>query len=281
MAIDATNAIAQIAYGLSGSNDRVLWDKASLATQVVGQFCSLWLATGVPSAGSIPAAAAYCTKALTGSVGFTNQTSPATSYLAYQTLLAATANTNLEIHDRLAHMGGLNGTLLTAQTVGIDLSTINAGGAVPAARLGASDYSDVCWFLEWYTATGATASNATVNVTYNDGTTGNLAVIAVGGTAIAASQCRQLISAVAGKWIRAVTSVTLSASTGTAGSFGVTATRQRSAMSAPISNKVEVFDWAQLGLPEIPNDSCIAGMLLSTATSTGTIKGQGKIIHVA
>ena len=265
--------------GLANNNNRIIWDKASLATQVVGQYCSLWRATGVPAEGAIPAAAAYCTKALTGAISFDNQTGPATSYLAYHTLLCGTANTNLEIHDRLAHMGGLNGTLLTAQTVGIDLSTINAGGAVPAERLGDANYSDVMWFLEWYTATGATASNATVNVTYHDGSTGNLAVIAIGGTAIAASQCRQLVPAVNGRFIRGVNSVTLSASTGTAGSFGVTATRQRASMSVPIANKVEIFDWAQLGFPEIPNDSCLAGMLLSTATSSGTIKGQGKIIH--
>lgn len=269
----------QIIDGLANNNDRILWDKASLTTQVVGQYCSLWRATGVPGQGAIPAAAAYCTKALTGALGFTNQTGPATSYLAWHTLLCGTANTNLEIHDRLAHMGGLNGTLLTAQTVGIDLSTINAGGPVASERLGASDYSDVMWFLEWYTATGATASNATVNVTYSDGSTGNLAVIAVGGTAVAASQCRQLISASNGLFIRGVNSVTLSASTETAGSFGVTATRQRASMSAPIANKIEIFDWAALGFPHIPNDSCLFGMLLSSATSTGTIKGQGKIIH--
>lgn len=269
----------QIIDGLGNNNNRIIWDKASLGTQVVGQYCSLWRATGVPAQGAIPASAAYCTKALTGAIGFDNQTGPATSYLGYHTLLCGVANTNLEIHDRLAHMGGLNGTLLTAQTVGIDLSTINAGGPVPAARLGDANYSDVMWFLEWYTATGATASNATVNVTYNDGTTGNLAAIAIGGAAIAASQCRQLVSAVNGKFIRGVNSVTLSASTGTAGSFGVTATRQRASMSVPIANRVEVFDWAQLGLPEIPNDSCLAGMLLSISTVTGSIKGQGKIIH--
>lgn len=269
----------QIINGLGNNNNRILWDKASIATQVVGQYCSLWRGTGVPAQGSIPAAAAYCTKALTGAIGFDNQTGPATSYLGYHTLLCGTANTNLEIHDRLAHMGGLNGTLLTAQTVGIDLSTINAGGPVAAARLGDSNYSDVQWFLEWYTATGATASNATVNVTYDDGSTGNLAVIAVGGTAIAASQMRPLISASNGKFIRGVNSVTLSASTATAGSFGVTATRQRAAMSAPLANVVYTFDWAQLGFPEIPNDACLMGILMSTATSTGTIKGQGKIIH--
>ena len=269
----------QIIDGLGNNNNRITWDKASLGSQVVGQYCSLWRATGTPAQGAIPAAAAFCTKALTGAIGFDNQSAPATNYLAYHTLLCSAANTNLEIHDRLAHMGGLNGTLLTAQTVGIDLSTINAGGPVPAARLGDANYSDVMWFLEWYTATGATASNATVNVTYDDGTTGNLAVIAIGGTAIAASQCRQLVPAVNGRFIRGVNSVTLSASTGTAGSFGVTATRPRAAMSVPIANKVEVFDWAQLGFPEIPNNSCLAGMLLSTATSSGTIKGHGKIIH--
>ena len=269
----------QIIDGLGNNNNRITWDKASLGTQVVGQYCSLWRATGTPAQGAIPAAAAFCTKALTGAIGFDNQSAPATNYLAYHTLLCSAANTNLEIHDRLAHMGGLNGTLLTAQTVGIDLSTINGGGAVPANRLGDANYSDVMWFLEWYTATGATASNATVNVTYNDGSTGNLAAIAIGGTAIAASQCRPLVPAVNGKFIRGVNSVTLSASTGTAGSFGVTATRQRASMSAPIANKIEVFDWAQLGFPEIPNDSCLAGMLLSTATSSGTIKGQGKIIR--
>lgn len=265
--------------GLANNNNRIMWDKASLATQVVGQYCSLWRATGVPAQGAIPAAAAYCTKALTGAIGFDNQTAPATSYLGYHDLLCGTANTNLEIHDRLAHMGGLVGNITTAQTVGIDLSTINAGGAIPAARRGDSNYSDVMWFLEWYTATGATASNATVNVTYDDGSTGNLAVIAVGGTAIAASQCRQLISAVNGRFIRGVNSVTLSASTATAGSFGVTATRNRATMSVPIANKFEKFDWAALSLSEIPNDSCLFGMMLSSATSTGTVKGQGKIIH--
>ena len=268
-----------IIAGLANNNNRITWDKASLASQVVGQYCSLWRSSGVPAQGAIPAAAAYCTKALTGAVGFDNQTGPATSYLGYHTLLCGTANTNLEIHDRLAHMGGLNGTLLTAQTVGIDLSTINAGGAVPAERLGDANYSDVTWFLEWYTSTGTLASNATVNVTYDDGSTGNLAAIAIGGTAIAAAQCRQLVPAVNGLFIRGVNNVTLSASTGTVGSFGVTATRQRASMSVPVANKLEVFDWAQLGFPEIPNDSCLAGMLLSTATSSGTIKGQGKIIH--
>jgi len=269
----------QIIDGLGNNNNRIMWDKASISTQVVGQYCSLWRGTGVPAQGSIPSTAAYCTKGLTGALGFDNQTAPATSYLGYHDLLCGTANSNLEIHDRLAHMGGLVGNITTAQTVGINLSTINAGGAVPADRIGDPNYSDIMWFLEWYTATGATASNATVAVTYDDNSTGNLAVIAVGGTAIAASQCRQLISAVVGRFIKAVNTVTLSASTATAGSFGVTASRNRATMSVPIANKFEKFDWAALGLSEVPNDSCLAGMMLCSNTASGTVKGQGKIIH--
>lgn len=265
--------------GLGNNNNRVIWDKINVPSQVVGQFCSLWRAGGVPAQGAIPTTATYCTKALLGAIGFDNQTAPATSYLAYHTLITSSANTNLEIHDRLAHMGGLVGNVTTAQTVGIQLNTINAGGPVPAERLGDANYSDVTWYLEWYTATGATASNATVNVTYDDGTTGNLTAFAIGGTAIAASQMRPLIPVTNGKFIRGVNTVTLSASTGTAGNFGVTATRQKAAMSTALANVVYQFDWAQLGMATVPNDSCLQGVLISTATSTGTIKGQGKIIH--
>ncbi|MFN7883199.1 MAG: hypothetical protein ACK5PF_09335 [bacterium] len=264
----------QLIDALANRNSRLVWDKASLANAVAGQLFSLWRATGVPGQGAIPAAAALCTSALTGAMGFANQTAPVTSYYAWQTIAAGNPATSVEVHDRLAHMGGLNGTLLTAQTVGVDLLTLS----LPAARRGDANYSDVQWWLEWYTDTGATAANATVNVTYDDASTGNLAAIAVGGT-VRASRMIPLVSAVAGRFIRGVNNVTLSASTGAAGSFGVTATRPRTAVNANIANKYEQFDWAQLGLPEIPNDSCLMMIMLCSTTSTGTVRGQGKIVH--
>lgn len=264
----------QLIDALGNRNSRLVWDKASLANAVAGQLFSLWRATGVPGQGAIPAAAALCTSALTGAMGFANQTAPDTSYYAWQTIAAGNPATSVEVHDRLAHMGGLNGTLLTAQTVGVDLLTLS----LPAARRGDANYSDVQWWLEWYTDTGATAANATVNVTYDDASTGNLAAIAVGGT-VRASRMIPLVSAVAGRFIRGVNNVTLSASTGAAGSFGVTATRPRTAVNANIANKYEQFDWAQLGLPEIPNGSCLMMIMLCSTTSTGTVRGQGKIVH--
>lgn len=257
-----------------GNNaSRVVWDKASIASLVANGFASLWRATGTPGQGVIPAAAAVCTKALVGAIGFTNQTAPASSYYAWQTLCAGNAATNVEVHDRLAHMGGLNGTLTTAQTAGVDLVAL----AVPAGRIGDPAYSDVQWWLEWYTATGATAVTATCAVTYDDGSTGNVAVSMT--ATMAASRLLPIVSAVAGRFIRSVNTVTLSATTGTAGSFGVTATRPRTSISANVVNKTETFDWAQLGLPEIQNHSCLMLLMMCTTTSTGTIRGQGKIAH--
>lgn len=263
----------QLIDALGNNSSRLVIDKASLANAVAGQFFSLWTATGVPGAGSAPGAAAVPTKATTGAFGFTNQTAPATSYFAWLAVQFSLSASNLELHDRLAHMSGLSGTVITAQGA-LSLVTSDPG----ADRLGDSNYSDVQWWLEIYTALGATGVNATVNVTYDDNSTGNLTAIALGATP-RAGRLYPLVSAVAGKFIKAVNSVTLSATTGTAGNFGITATRPRTSVSAPLLNKTETFDWAQLGLPEVVNDACLFLIMLCATTSTGTVRGQGKIAH--
>jgi hypothetical protein len=71
----------------------------------------------------------------------------------------------------------------------------------------------------------------------------------------------------------------LSGSTGIAGNFGVTATRFRATMPQIIANVGSTYDWAQIGLPEIYNNSCLFLLTLITTTSTGTVRGGGKIIH--
>lgn len=261
----------QLIDALGNNSSRIVIDKASIANMVAGQIASLWRATGSPGQGAIPTAAAVCTAALAGALGFANQIAPASSYIAWLFGAAGNGPTNLEIHDRLAHMGGLSGIVTTAQGA-LDLT------GVASARIGAADFSDVQWWLEWYADTGATGVNATVAVTYDDNSTGNLAAIALGATA-RASRLFPLVSAVSGRRIKAVNSVTLSATTGTAGNFGITATRPRTAVSFPIANKTETFDWAQLGLAEVPNDACLMMLMVCATTSTGTIRGGGKIAH--
>jgi hypothetical protein len=266
---------------MGNNSSRIIIDKASIASQTGGSFASLWRATGQPGQGAVPTSVAVCSNALTGGLKFAQQVAPATSYLGILEGICTNAGSTLEIHDRLVHMGGLVGNVATAQNVNIDLDTLLATSNL-AARIGDSNYSDVQWWLEWYTATGSTAVNVTVNVTYNDGTTGNLNVQSLAATRPAshAIPINSLIpSGAAGKYIRGVVTVQLSATTGAAGNFGITATRYRAALFKPVANSRFTADWAGLGLPEIPNEACIACLQATTTTSTGAVRATGKIVH--
>ncbi len=274
-------SLDQLINAMGNNSSRLVIDKARISNTGFTQFHSLWRATGQPGAGAIPAAAATCGNTLLGAVQFAQQTSPATSYLGILEGLCTNAGTTLEVHDRLMHMGGLNGTLATAQTVNVDIAA-SLGLDNLTNRIGDENYSDVTWWLEWYADTGATVVTATVNVTYNDGTSGNLTGISLPATRRASfmQPLNGLIPAAdSGKYIRDVNTVTLSATTGTAGNFGVTATRYRAALYKPVADARFTADWAGLGLPEIPNESCLMLVQLATSGTTGIVRATGKIVH--
>lgn len=265
---------------LANNSSRLVIDKASIANAAAGQFHSLWRATGQPGQGAIPAAAAVCNSALLGGFNFSQQSAPNTSYVGYLEAVCQNNAVTLEVHDRLMHMGGLNGTLTTAQAVNLDLGGVTADNM--ANRIGDANYSDVQWWLEWYADTGATVVNATVAVTYSDGTTGNLTAVSLAATRRASfmQPLNGLIPAAqSGKFIRGIVSVTLSATTGTAGSFGVTATRPRVSLASPLANIKWSADWAALPVSEVPNGSCLFLVQIAGTTSTGTVRGGGKIAH--
>ena len=270
----------QLIDALANNSSRIVIDKASIANAAAGQYHSLWRATGQPGQGAIPTAAANCNQSTVGGMKFSQQTAPAKSYLAYLEAVSSNSAMTMEVHDRLMHMGGLNGTLTTAQTVGIDFNGATADNM--AERIGDADYSDIQWWLEWYTDTGATAATATVAVTYSDGTTGNLTGVSLAANRRASfmQSLNGLIpAAVAGKFIRAVNTVTLSANTGAAGNFGVTATRLRGTLFMPIANAKFSADWASLPINTIPNSACPFIAVLASTTTTGTLRGGGKIAH--
>jgi hypothetical protein len=265
----------QLIDALGNNSSRVVIDKASLANFVAGQTASLWRATGVPGQGAIPTTAAICNNALLGAIGFTQQTAPATSYLAWLRMITGNALMTVELHDRLAHMGGLNGTLTTAQTVNLDITGTSDN---LAARRGDANYSDVSWWLEWYADTGGTTTTPTIIGVYDDASAASISLGAI-GTTIRVGRKIPIIPNVAGRFLRSITSVTLSASTTVAGNFGVTATRLRGALDTDVANRGEQADWAALGLPEIHNSSCLYPVVVTSTTSTGTVRGQGKIAH--
>lgn len=273
----------QLVDAMGNNSTRLIIDKAAISNTAIGQFHSLWRATGQPGQAAIPATVAVPDHTMLGAVPFTQQTAPATSYLAIIEGITAVGGSTVEIHDRLAHMGGLVGNIAspTTQAVALDLNSLLTTNNLNA-RKGAADYSDVQWWLEWYTDTGATGVNITVNVTYNDGSTGNLTAIALGATRRASfmQPLNFLIPAAdSGKYIRGVNNILLSGSTGGVGNFGITATRYRCASYMPILNTRFTSDWAQTGLPEIPNQSCLFPIIIVNGTQTGTLRATGKIVH--
>ena len=275
----AITSVDKLVDALLNNSSRLIIDKASVASQAAGNYVSLWRATGQPGQGAIPAAAAVCNNAMIGAINFNQQIAPVQSALGQLEVSCGNAMTTVEIHDRLAHMGGLNGTLATAQTVGIDFSALTSDNL--ASRIGDANYSDIQWWLEWYTATGATAVTCTVNVTYNDGTTGALSV------ALAATRPASLMIPLnglipaggAGKYIRGITSIQNSATTATAGSFGVTATRFRGSVTAFAAFVKYREDWAGIGLSEVANSACLFPLVQTTTTSSGIVRGTGKVAH--
>lgn len=263
---------------------RITGSKGSITNALAGHFMSTWTIAGLPGTGAIPAATpVVLTNNTTGAFNFMQQTAPSTSYIAEIQYMSGSPNNTLEIHDRLVHMGGLSGAVATLQTItGFDLSTLLATSNLDE-RKGDANYSDVQWWLEIYTDLGSTQVNATVNVTYNDGTTGNLTAVIVGNNDRRLARMIQLNpqipAADQGKFIRGINSVQLSATTGTAGNFGFVATRYRGSAFAEQSNERYRKTWTEIGLNEIFNSSCLFMVILCSGTTTGLTNVSAKIIH--
>lgn len=277
----AITTVDGLVSAMGNNSSRLVIEKASVSSVAAAQLHSLWRATGQPGQGGIPTSVAVCSNATVGALQFAQQTAPAASYLAILEGLCTNAGTTLEIHDRLVHMGGLVGNVATAQTVNMDLSTL-LGTSNLDARKGDANYSDIQWWLEWYADTGATVANVTVNAKFDDGTDANLVVFSIAATrraSFAIGLNTQIAAAQAGKYIRGINSVTLSATTGAAGNFGVTATRYRAGMYKPVANARFTQNWADLGLPEIANASCLFPIQLASTTTTGIVRATGKIVH--
>lgn len=268
-------SVDDIARGLAQSRQRLVINKASISNQLAGGVTSLWRATGTPGQGAIPPTSPvqYHTKNDTGAFSFTNPTAPEESYIARMFALSSNTATDIQIHDRLASMGTLAANSTSNWNVFIDMQNV-----VNQDRLGSADYGDVQWWLEWYADTGGTAVTATVSYTNAAGTPNRTTTVALAAT-MRAGRMLPIIGQ-GGEFIRSVENVQLSASTGVAGNFGVTATRGYTSMSLGLANGGTVYDWQMLGLPNIADDACLQIVMYPGATTSGNLLGSAALIQV-
>lgn len=265
MALDTINKVVS---GLSSGTILPIY-KASIANQAAGYFTALWRATGSPAQGAIPSTAATCTDDLLGSWSLGDS-----STLDYYVLKASIAGNIIGtwmLYDRLAHMGGLSGATTGDQTVNVSLATAYSQGRC------AVDGSDVEWFAEMYTDIGTAAQ--TVTVTYTDAVDGTrTTTISIGGTSPLnrASRCIKIIPA-SGTSIKSVTKINFGTTTGTAGSWGITARKKLFAVGQLLANIAPPADFAAIGAPKIADTSCLEICVLCSTTSTGIVQGDIKV----
>lgn len=229
----------------------------------VGFWASLFRNAGMPGAAAIPGTAAgqALSRTSTGAIPL-----PAPSLVTYMTSFEAACNTSLTlaIADRLVETGALSGIVTTAQTVN--------SVALPARATGATN---VELWLEFYTATGATASAVlTAQYTNQAGVAGRTATL-VGGLLAnggAADRTYQMTLQAGDTGVQSVQSVTLGTSTGTAGAFGVVL--RRTLQTGIVSGANLGFNqgYAETDLQIIPDDACLELFYLSTG-SAPTILG--------
>lgn len=234
-------------------------EEASKTAKASGWFTSLWQAGGRPGSGVSPGSASgvVCTSATVGAMPLVDAGGGNTNYLARLEVSSSVAESVI-LYDRLVHSDSLSGTSTSSQTVGTPSLTRFTSGA------------GVGIWIEWYTATGSTGVTATVKYTNQAGTSGQSTTVAFPASPLAGSMIPvPLASGDSG--VQAVASVQLSATTGTAGSFGITLCQRIVTVPLPLANLGVSYDYAGLGLPDIAPAACLTYKVLCTTTSTGQI----------
>lgn len=262
----AITTMDQIAAGLAAAPVSDIYCPS--VTNVGGGYVNLQRAAVTASGQmAIPAAAsAGGTLHVAGQAGFGNLPDPtggASRYLAQASLTFTTAGSIL-FYDRVWSCSGLNGTLTTAQTV---------TGFPTLTRPDANGTGLEIW-IECYTATGSTAVNVTVQYTNSAGVSGRNTVAVAHITSMPANRMYRVPLQSGDVGVNSIQSVTLSATTGTAGNFGVTLMKKICVVGCAVPNVPVTYDFAALGLPIIQNATALNAIHQATTTSSGIILGN-------
>ena len=255
---------------IAGLLPRYNVQKANLTAEGAGTWSSLWKVAGSPVAGANPplftAGSGYVpTNAKTGAVPFTNPVSPEVTNLARFVVAGATVGTVI-LYDRLWACSGFNTTVLTAQAV-------TTPGTIPARDANGAALGDgVELWLEVYTAPGATT--ATWTIAYiNQAGDPKTATYTHPANAESVGQMMFVQLAAGDTGVRSVTSLTCSASSGTAGDVGITLVRRVAEVPIQLANVANGIDPISGGFPQIFDNSCLALAVLASTTNTGLIQG--------
>ena len=269
---DLSDLIHRQSGGSNGNPENIFWHKVprvagvAATAPVAGRGCSLWTYDGMPAGGATPGAAAIPDRTTTGALPFTAPGGGRDKHLIHASIAPLVAGVYL-LYDRLMHIGGLNATLTTSQTV-------QGSPASPAITRNTGGAGNLAWY-EIYTIIGTTSTTLTMTYTDQDGNSAT-STINIGATGFREVTRAQRIPLAAGdSGIRSVQSVQLTATTGIAGSFGITLAQPLAWIPVGAAGTMGWRDYTT-GLPGIPTihpDACLALMFIPAAATAPELFG--------
>jgi hypothetical protein len=276
---DLSDLINRQTGGNSGTPETVFFHKvarvagAAATAPIAGRAASLWTYDGFPAGGVAPGAAAIPTRSTQGAIPFTAPGGGRDKWLISAGIVPQVAGVYL-LYDRLFHVSGLSGISTTDQ---------NVQGSTPTPALtrdagGAGNFA----FYEIYTAIGTTATTLTMTYTDQDGNTGQTATINIGGTAFREATRAQRIPLAAGDTgMRAVDRVRLTASTTTAGDFGITIAQPLAwiAVGAGGAGGWRDYTTGLPGIPMINPNACLALLFIPNAATAPELWGAMSFVE--
>lgn len=243
---------------LNSARDLVSVNQGTLSA-LAGRVYDGW--TTAAPVGVAPTASVVPTRATQGALGQQNAGGALEQRIAEHRLSLLNPGQWL-LCDRLVHSGGLSGTVTTAQTTNLPSAAITRGSGV-GVWLGLTIYSTV----------GTTATSVSATYTNSGGTGSRVTpLVAFGATGFREAGRLILLPLQEGDvGVNSVQSVTVTATTGTAGNFGVTLLRPLYAMLVPDVSGVGVgglFSGQCCGvLPKLPDDACLSVVAISASTN--------------
>lgn len=222
----------------------------SSTTVIAGRIFDTWR-RAFPAIGAVPSTAVVPVSTTAGAMPFQNGNSG--RLVATSSRIDSTVKQTLILCDRVSHQGGLSGTATGEQTTNLPTAALTRytnGVGVMAA-------------LTIYTQIGATATTFTMRYTNQAGTGSRVSkTLTIGGTNAREAGLSILIPLADGDYgIQSVQGITLAATTGTLGSFGVTLFKPLLMCNLDTTTLSENFDFLANnfygGFPEILDNSCL------------------------
>jgi hypothetical protein len=270
---DLSDLINRQSGGNSGTPNNLFFHKVPRVAGVAatapfaGRGCSLWTYDGMPAGGAVPTVGAIPDRTTTGAIPFTAPGGSRDLHLIGTSITPLTAGVYL-LYDRLFHIGGLSGASTADQTV-------QGSPASPALTRNTGGAGNMAWY-EIYTQIGATGTTLTMTYTNQAGTAAQTSNIFFGATQAREVTRAQRIPLAAGDTgIRAIEKVKLTATTGTAGNFGITIAQPLAWIPVSVAGTAGWRDYTT-GLPGIPvinPDACLALMFLPAAAIAPEVWG--------